>query len=181
MICLATIAGLFGRISRPVWYSIAAITALALLAHWHHVRVDAAYAAGGAAQASTDRERVAMASIAAERAQQALRSSLAARQANVSKGTDHALLAQNADLARRYDDLRLRWAAYRTDQGGAGDNRPTAVSGPAGVADATACAARGWVSFDTAATAAQAADAAIARDDAWRAWVTAQAAAWPRG
>ena len=181
MISLATISGLLGRILRLIWLSIAAVAALALLVRWHHARVDSAYSAGGAAQASADRERMSMAGIAAERAQQALRASLAARQANVSKGTDHALLAQNADLSRRYSDLRLRWAAYRADQGSAGDDRPTAVPGTAGVVDAAACAASGWVSFDIAATAAQAADAAIARDDAWRAWVTAQAAAWPKG
>jgi hypothetical protein len=181
MIGMVTIANLLGRVPRPVWYIVAAIAVLLLVARWHHSRVDAAYTAGGAAQASVDRAAVAKAAFAANAAQQALRTSLAARQEKVSKGTDHALLAQNADLARRYDDLRLRWAAYRTDQRGAGDGRAIAVPRPAGIVDGPDCPAAGWVSFDTAAAAAQAADEAIARDDAWRAWVVAQAAAWPKG
>ena len=62
----------------------------------------------------------------------------------------------------------------------AGDDHPTAVSGAAAGAAAADCAAAGWVSFDTAAAAAEAADRAIAKDDAWIAWVSAQAAAWPK-
>jgi hypothetical protein len=35
------------------------------------------------------------------------------------------------------------------------------------------------VDFNTAAAAAEAADQAIAKDDAWREWARAQARAWP--
>jgi hypothetical protein len=179
MMTLATILALLRRVPKPIWYVLMAIFAIALLARWHGGKVAAAYAEGAVAQAQADDRRVRAASAAAEAAQNALRTQLAARQDKVTKGTDNALLAKTDDLARRYDDLRLRWAAYRADQGRAGESGAIAVSGTATGADDAACAANGWVSFDTAAAAAKAADTAIARDDAWRAWVTAQAAAWP--
>ncbi|MFZ4110455.1 MAG: hypothetical protein ACOYKQ_08305, partial [Polymorphobacter sp.] len=95
------------------------------------------------------------------------------------KESDNALAPRLAAVGRRHDDLRLRWAATRADPGRSGAGGTTAVPAtPAGAADA-ACAAAGWVSFDTAVAAAAAADAAIAKDDAWREWVAAQAAAWP--
>ncbi|MFZ4690840.1 MAG: hypothetical protein ACOYLS_16530 [Polymorphobacter sp.] len=168
------------RLPRPIWYILSVVMVAALLWHWHHSRVDAAFDAGASAQAASDRQQVSAATAAAIAAQTALRTRLAARQAEVSKGTDHALLARNTDLARRYDDLRLRWAAHRSFEGGAGADGATAVSATTAVAVATACTAAGWVSFDTAAAAALAADTAIARDDAWREWVAAQAAAWPQ-
>ena len=168
-----------GRIPRPIWYIFAGVVALALVWHWHGRKVDDAYASGARAQAGADRQRLDAASLAAATAQSTLVAALGARQSRISKGTDDALVARNADLARRYDDLGLRWAAYRADPGASGQDRATGVPGtPAGVGDAT-CATAGWVSFDTAAAAAEAADTAIARDDAWRAWAAAQAAAWP--
>ncbi len=176
---LATIPALLRRVPKPVWFMVLAVFAIAVLARWHGEKVEAAYAEGAVAQAQADDRRVKAASAAAEAAQQALRTQLARHQDRVTKGTDNALLAKTDDLARRYGDLRLRWAAYRADQGRAGESGATAVSGAATDVDEAACAAGGWVSFDTAAAAAQAADTAIARDDAWRAWVTAQAAAWP--
>jgi TolA-binding protein len=180
MIALTTIAGFLGRLPRTVWIGLLALAAVLAVSRWHQHKVNAAFVAGGIAQASIDRSAIAVARATAERAQQQLRQRLAAKQGRISTGVDDGLLSQNVDLVRRYDDLRMRWAAYRADQGGAGGDRATAVSRPAAILDAAACSAAGWVSFDTAATAAQAADTAIARDDAWRTWVTAQAAAWPK-
>lgn len=180
MIALAPIPALLQRVPKPVWYSLLAGLVLLLVWRWHDIKVDAVFAAGAAGQAAVDAQRVSAAAEAAQAAQRLLKAGLAVRQAKVTKGTDHALLAQNADLARRYDDLRLRWAAHRTDPGGASTGGAASVSGTATGADDTACAAAGWVSFDAAAAAAEAADTAIARDDAWRGWVMAQAMAWPK-
>jgi hypothetical protein len=167
------------RIPLPIWYIGMALLLGILVWRWHSVAVNEAFAKGGIEQLAVDEKRFRQASVAAEARQEAVRSALQRRQLAVSKGTDDALLAKHADLARRYDDLRLRWAAYRADQGSPGEGGATALPGAAAGADDAACAAQGWVSFDTAAAAAEAADTAIARDDAWRAWVTAQAAAWP--
>lgn len=167
------------RIPLPIWYIGMALLLGMMVWRWHSGAVHEAFVKGGIEQLAVDEKRFRQASLAAERQQEAVRSALKRRQLAISKGTDDALLAKHADLARRYDDLRLRWAAYRADQGGPGESGTIALPGAASVADDAACAARGWVSFDTAAAAAEAADTAIARDDAWRAWVTAQAAAWP--
>jgi hypothetical protein len=169
----------FRRVPVPVWYMVLILTLGAVAWRWHVSTVNDAYVRGGLQQQAIDEQRVRQASVAAAQQQETLRSALRARQVAISKGTDNALLAKHDDLARRYDDLRLRWAAYRADQSRTGEGGAAAVPGSAPGPDDAACAAEGWVSFDTAAAAAEAADTAIARDDAWRAWVTAQAAAWP--
>ena len=172
-----------GLLPRWVWLAGAVIAAASLVAwsgwQWHHRQTLAAFTAGSDAQAAADWEAYRAHADAAAAAQHATVAALATRQHAVSKGTADALTTRHEDLARRYDDLRLRWAAYRTGQGHAGDGRTAAISGSAPSADDAACAAAGWVAFDTAAAAAQAADRAIAKDDAWIAWAAAQAAAWP--
>lgn len=166
------------RLPRPIWYILAVLVAVALMWRWHIGRIDAAYTAGGTAQAILDGAAFEKAAVAAEAAQAAVKAALVVRQGRVTKGTEDALLAKNADLSRRYDDLRLRWAAYHAGERGAGESGATIVSGAARGIDDAACAAQGWVSFDTAAAAAEAADVAIARDDAWRAWVLGQKGVW---
>ncbi len=168
-----------GSVPRPIWYILSAILALLLLWNWHDRRVAVAYAGGARAQADVDRARFEAATNAAVTAQRDLAATLATRQTRISKGTDDALLVRNADLARDYDDLRLRWAAHRTAQDRAGQTGATAVPAATSRVDDSACPALGWVSFDIAAAAAEAADTAIAKDDAWIAWARAQAAAWP--
>jgi hypothetical protein len=178
---LAALAALrLPTLPRWAWQLIAALFALTLLWRWHEGRVADAAREARAAQAAADRAACSRASAAAAAAQQALVRRTAGQQKAISKGTDNALRRQHDDLARRYDDLRLRWAAHNAAEGGAGHDRPAALSGPAARPDAADCAAQGWVSFDTAAAAAEAADRAIAKDDAWIAWVTAQQAAWPK-
>jgi hypothetical protein len=179
MIALASTLSLLRRVPPLVWAGLCAVLVIFFAWRWHSAKVEHAFVEGGAEQARMDELRFREAAMAAQTAQRALKAALAARQAEVSKGTDNALLAKTSDLSRRHDDLRLRWAAYRADQGGTGGGGATGVSGPAAGIDDAACAAGGWVSFDTAAAAALAADTAIARDDAWRDWVKAQAAAWP--
>jgi hypothetical protein len=172
-------AGL-AAVPRWVWHLLAALLVLLALWRWHESRLAEAAAAARADQASADRAAFARASAAAAEAQTALAGRVAGQQTRISKGTDDALRRDHDDLARRYDDLRLRWVAHRAAEGNPGDHHPAAVSGAAPGAAAADCAAAGWVSFDTAAAAAEAADRAIAKDDAWIAWVSAQAEAWPK-
>ncbi len=183
MITLASVGallrGLLQGLPRPPLPGLAGAIVLLLAWAWHDHRVHAAYIKGTQAQVAADQATFTAAASAATLAQRQRNAALAARQSQISKGTDHALATSNADLARRYADLRLRWAAARSDQSGAGSRGATAIPDPAEIADDTTCAARGWVSFNTAATAAEAADTAIAKDDAWIAWAAAQAAAWP--
>ena len=166
---------------RWLWIALALAGGACFAVHWQHAQVSRAHADGAAAQMRADAARTRAAADAAARAQHARVAAAAARQAEISKGTTDALTHDRDDLARRYDALRLRWAAYRADPGTSGDGRTVALSRPAAGADDAACAARGWVAFDSAAAAALAADAAIAKDDAWIAWAAAQAAAWPAG
>jgi hypothetical protein len=166
------------RLPRALWLVLGGAALLAALLFWHGQRVERARAAGAAAQAAVDRAAFEKAAAAAAQKQQRLVQALADRQAVISKGTEDELARDLADLARRYDDLRLRWAAARRG-GDAGGGGAIAVSAAAGAVDDAACAARGWVDFNTAAAAAEAADTAIAKDDAWRAWAEAQGQAWP--
>lgn len=179
MIALASAMAAFRRLPRLFWIAGFAVLVILLAWRWHLGKVEAAFVAGASEQARLDEGQVREAMAAAVLAQRTLKSTLEKQQASISKGTKDALLAKQGDLVRRYDDLRLRWAAHRADQGRAGQDGAAGLSDSAGGADDAACAAAGWVSFDTAAAAAQAADTAIARDDAWRHWVTAQAEAWP--
>ena len=179
MTLLLSIIGFLHRLPRPIGFALLAALAIAGIAAWHGQRIDAAYANGLRDQSIADRAGFASAATAAAAVQQRLVTTLAARQQAISKESEDALVATNTDLARRYAALRLRWAAADTDRGGTGAGRAIAVPDAAPGVDDTACAARGWVSFDTAAAAAEAADSAIAKDDAWIAWVRAQRAAWP--
>ena len=181
---LAALAALrlpaLATIPRWLWRVLAVLLVLALLWRWHEGRVVEAARTARAAQAEADRAAYARASAAAAEAQAALASRLGRQQTRISKGTDDALRRQHDDLARRYDDLRLRWATHNAAEGAASIDHATAVSGAAAGAPPADCAAAGWVSFDTAAAAAEAADRAIAKDDAWIAWALAQQAAWPK-
>ncbi len=187
MTMLAAFAALLGgrlqrvlaALPRPVWYALAAAALLLVGRHWYAARLAEARREGALHQAAADRQRFDAAAVAATERQRDLVVKLQIRQAEITKGSNDALLVRNHDLSDRYHDLRLRWAAWQAAGGGAGAGAATAVSGAATRAGDTACAARGWVAFDTAAAAAEAADTAIARDDAWRAWAAAQAAAWP--
>ena len=170
---------LFRRVPAAAWATLGVALALLGVWRWHDATVADARRDGARAQAVADRGRYEAAASAAAAEQHQRIAALAVRQSVISKGSDDALHIRHADLARRYDDLRLRWAAHRADQRGAGDDRATAVPGTAAGVDDATCAARGWVSFDTAAAAAQAADTAIAKDDAWIEWAARQAAAWP--
>jgi hypothetical protein len=168
------------RLPRQAWYGAAGVAALILAWHWHSGRVTHAYGDGAHAQAIADRQHFDAAAAAAAKRQNELIATLAARQATISKGTNDALLAGDVDLARRYADLRLRWAAHQADTGRTGKDGTVAISGTTAGTDDAACAARGWVALNTAAAAAQSADSAVAKDDAWIAWSKAQAAAWPQ-
>jgi hypothetical protein len=167
------------RLPRTVWAAIAVALLLAGLALWHRGEIRAARADGARVQAASDAAQLRAAADRASADQRRIIAATAARQTRINKESDDALAPRLAAVGRRHDDLRLRWAAARADPGRPGAGGTTAVpTTPAGAAD-TACAAAGWVSFDTAAAAAAAADAAIAKDDAWREWAAAQATAWP--
>lgn len=167
------------RLPRAIW----AVAALLLLigggALWQRGQVRSARIEGAQAQASADAARVRAVADRAAADQRRIIAASTATQARISKESDDALAPRLAAIGRRHDDLRLRWAAARADSGRPGAGGTTALPTAAGAVADAACAAGGWVSFDTAAAAAAAADAAIAKDDAWREWVLAQAAAWP--
>jgi hypothetical protein len=169
----------------PIWLwagllaGLAALLVLWGVVRWHEGRLRIARAEGAAVQAELDRAAFEAAGATATAAQRALVDTIAARAAEISKETDDELARDHADLARRYDALRLRWAEARAPEGGAGAGGTAALSWPAGTADDAACAARGWVDFNVASAAAQAADEAIAKDDAWIGWAATQAAGWP--
>jgi len=147
---------------------------------WHAGKVEAAFVRGAKEQAAADTLAFTEAQRLAAAAQAKIIVTAKAEQAKISKGTADDLQKRNDDIARSYADLRLRWAAREANSGGPGQSGATAAAGAAAGAAGAACAAQGWVSLDVAATAAEAADTAIARDDAWRAWYEAQATAWPK-
>lgn len=179
MIALASLWRAATTLPKPIWYALTLTAALLMLVRWHDRGLAAAHAAGAAAQAAADRARLTALSAAAARAQHDRVTALTATQAQISKGQDDELAKNAAVIVSRAADLRLRWAAHGADRDHPGGDRTTAVPRAAGRPDDAACAAAGWVSFAIASAAAEAADRAIAKDDAWIAWATAQAAAWP--
>lgn len=177
---LRWIAGPLRTMPRWLWLALVAMALVWLGWRWHERQLHDARRAAAMAQRDLDARAIAAAAAIAARAQHAVVARTAAAQAHVNKDTADALDHRLADLGARYDALRLRWAAAHADPGGARESRSAALSHPAAEPDDAACAARGWVAFDAAAAAAHAADAAIAKDDAWIAWAAAQAAAWPK-
>ena len=169
---------MLARLPRWLWAGLGGMALLLTVWGWHGRELRQARAAGAAEQAALDRVAYEKAVMQAAQQQAQLVRELAVAQAMISKGVEDGLAGKFADLARRHDDLRLRWAAARAS-GATGGRAATAVSNAAGTADDAACAARGWVAFEVAAAAAHAADQALAKDDAWISWVRAQQAAWP--
>lgn len=166
-------------IPRWAWVAMALLALLVGLRVWFVHEVSTARREGAAEQARVDREAYAAAEGVATARQAALRAKVKARADAISKETSDALDDRRIDLARGYDDLRMRWAAYRADQGRAGQGGPTGLAGAASVADDAYCKAQGWVSLHVATAAAEAADGAILKDDQWIEWQTNQMAAWP--
>jgi hypothetical protein len=161
-------------------WALAAVAVLIFgLSVWFDVQLSTARREGAAEQAWIDRRDFARAESVATERQAAIKARTAAKAKAISKEKGDGLQGRFDDLARSYDDLRLRWAAHRADQGRAGNGGAARPAGAAGEPDDAYCKAQGWVSLDVAAAAAQAADTAIAKDDAWREWWTAQAEAWP--
>lgn len=146
---------------------------------WHGIEVNSARREGAAEQALVDREDFARAESVATERQAALRAGVKARAATISKEKGDALDVRLGAVDLGYDDFWLRWAAHRADQGRAGHGAATGAASAAGEPDDAYCKAQGWVSLDVAAAAAEAADKAIAKDDAWQEWWREQAEAWP--
>ena len=175
---MSALMAMLVRLPRWLWAAAGGAACLALVWGWHLREVHLAHAAGAAEQAALDRASHEREAAQAAAMQAQLVRELAVAQAAISRGVEHGLAVDFADLDRRHDDIRLRWAAARA-AGAAGGGGTTAVSHATGPDDDAACAARGWVAFDVAAAAAHAADAAIAKDDAWISWARAQQAVWP--
>ena len=171
-------SALLAMVPRTIWVGLGGLGLLLALWAWHGHEVRSARAAGAAAQAALDRAAYEAAAREAAARQARLVRELGVAQTMISKGVEDGLADRFADLARRHDDLRLRWAAARA-AGAAGAGGAAALPGAADATDDAACAARGWVAFEVAAAAAHAADQAIAKDDAWIAWTKAQGQAWP--
>jgi|GEM_PF-6639479 len=169
---------MLARLPRGLWFALGAMALLLLVWGWHGREVRQARLAGAAEQAALDKAVFEAAATEAAARQGHLVRELAAVQAEISKGVDDELAVDFADVTRRYNDLRLRWAAARGD-GAASQGGAVTLSRAASAPDDATCAARGWVDFETAAAAAYAADQAIAKDDAWISWAHAQTAAWP--
>lgn len=168
---------LLAQLPGGVWAALAVVVLLWGAVRWHESRLELARREGAAAQASLDRAAFERAAAEAAAVQARLVRELTGRQVAITRETDDAVVRDFADLGRRYDELRLRWASVRA--GGADAGGAAAISGAAGIALDAACAAGGWVDFATASAAAEAADEAIVKDDAWIAWAAAQKAAWP--
>ena len=92
-----------------------------------------------------------------------------------------ALKHENDRIGRDYADLRRLWreAKAEADPGGAGQGGAAAVPADAGGDPFAAARAAGWVDFDTAAAAAEAADRAAAAHAAAVNWWLTQCRAWP--
>jgi hypothetical protein len=164
-------------------YAIGGVVAIGAITSgviWHKGEVAEARRNGAAEQARVDREAFAKAETLATQRQAKAIADQKAKANLISERTDDALQHRYTDLARSYDDLRVRWATYRAGQGRAGHSPATGPAGAAAIPDAAYCPSQGWVSLDVAAAAAEAADTAIAKDDAWREWWTAQEKAWPK-
>ncbi len=169
----------------PSWaaWLIAIAVPLAMLGGalwWHGGQVETIKALARAEQAEVDRKAVVAAEARAARAQQQLIDTMRQTQTTINDEVTRALDHARDDIARHAGDDRLRWAEARADLGRASAAEAAAISaGQPGAVDA-ACRARGWVAFDAASTAAQAADSYAAQVNGWIDWWTRQEAAWPK-
>jgi hypothetical protein len=166
---------------RRVLPFVAAALAIWLAWQWHTGKVESAAKAAAATQLADDRAAFQRAAEAARVKQAKVVAASVAKVEAINERTTHDLQKRTDRIARSYDDLRLRWEKHRAAHpGGTGNDRAAGLSSATASLDAAACAAEGWVSFDVASAAAEAADQAIKKDDAWIAWAMEQQAAWPK-
>jgi len=159
------------------WPYVAAFGLLISAVVWHKGEVREARREGAESQRKVDEAAYRKAAEAAQELQR-LEVERVERKANIiTKEIADALENQRDDVAQRYNALRLRWAKAKADTSRTDGGAVSGLANTTPGADDQACAARGWVDFEAAATIAQAADEAVMKDDAWREWWEKQAAA----
>lgn len=166
------------KLPREIWYALALLGLLAGLWLWHTSKVDDAYVAGAAAQAQVDTIAVKKAAVAAAAKQDKTIADLTAKQTKINQERDHALTEAHGDIDRLAAALKLRHEA-KTNPGGARRDKAAAVPSPARLAADAACAAGGWLSFDSSLLMATDAEHDAAQLRELQAWVIAQQKAWP--
>lgn len=171
---------LLRRIPTWAYIALAVIAAVITLHAWHNGQLRKARNAGRAEQASIDAKAFNEAARKAEAQQERVIADTVAKAEQITMETTNEIAKERDAIARDYAAIRLRWRRAEANSSRAGKGEAVAVASAAPGFDAAACTARGYVDFQTAATIAEAADVATARDDAWREWWTAQAAAWPK-
>lgn len=179
------IAGLMRMFGVPKWAAglimIGGVAALLLGANWWHNRqIDAVRIAAMQEQADLSAADFEAAWRAAEQ-QQA--NEIAAQLTSariINKEQTDGLKKQNDRIAGDYADLRRLWreAQAGQDPGGARHDGTAAVPADAGGNPFAAAIAAGWVDFNTASAAAEAADRATAAHAAAVNWWLEQCRAW---
>jgi hypothetical protein len=179
---IATIMRLIGV---PKWAAFAIAiggigVALAGARIWHNSQIDAVRIAAMQEQAEYSAADFEAAWKAAEQHQANEIAAQLTTARIINKEQTDGLKKQNDRISSAYADLRQLWAKAkaRENPGRAGHDGAIAVPADAGGNAFAAAQAAGWVDFETAAALAEAADRAIAADDAKAAWWLEQCRAW---
>lgn len=147
---------------------------------WHRAQVDAVRIEAMQEQAELSAADFEAAWKAAERQQANEIAAQLTTARIINKEQTDGLKIENDRIGRAYADLRQLWAKAqaRENPGRAGHDGAIAVPPDASANAFAAAQAAGWVDFETAAALAEAADRAIAADDAKAAWWLEQCRAW---
>jgi hypothetical protein len=157
-----------------LWAAWSAVTA------WHARQIERVADAARSEQAALDTAAFAEVAEEARRLQDRLVAATAARAAKITGKVDHDHATAVADIDRAVAAKLREQAAREARARRAGDDQATAIPAAAGGDPEAHCAATGWLPFGRALMMARDAEKDAAQARACAAWVSEQAAAWPK-
>lgn len=147
---------------------------------WHGRQVKAVADAARTEQARLDTAEFAKMADEARRLQDRLIATQTAKAAAITGKVDHDHSNAVADIDRAVAAKLRQQAAREARARGTGTGAATAIPGAAGGDPEAYCTAAGWLPFGRALSMATDAEKDAAQARACTAWVTEQAAAWPK-
>lgn len=186
---IATIAASLDRLFAIRWLRKAGIAIGALVAlwlawgqvtAWHARQIERVADAARTEQAALDTAAFAQVAEEARQLQDRLVAAQTAKATVITGKVDHDHSTAVADIDRAVAAKLREQAAREARARRPGDDAATAIPGAAGGDPEAYCAATGWIPFGRALTMASDAEKDAAQARSCAAWVSEQAAAWPK-
>jgi hypothetical protein len=147
---------------------------------WHARQIEGVADAARTEQAMLDTAAFAEVAEQARQLQDQLIAAQTAKATAITAKVDHDHSNAVADIDRAVAAKLREQAARQARARGTGNDTATAIPGAAGGDHEAYCAASGWLPFGRALSMAADAEKDAAQARACAAWVTEQAAAWPK-